>query len=123
MPSRPLSFDQQALIGLQTSPHRLLTIEKADEEAIIAELLDEATEWPKRTKREVQRYGRVTPTIRTDLISVALGWTLRQLREETAKWGADHYLYGEGARLLRLVGERAGGIDESLVHAHEWPER
>lgn len=53
MPSRPLSFDQQALIGLQASPHRLLTIEKADEEAIIAELLDEATEWPKRTKREV----------------------------------------------------------------------
>lgn len=67
--------------------------------------------------------GRGTPKVRTDLISVALGWTLRQLREETAKWGADHYLYGERARLLRLVGERAGGIDESLVHAHEWPDR
>lgn len=123
MPSRPLSFEQQALIGLQASPYRLLTIEKADEKTIIAELLDEATEWPKRTKREVQRYGRGTPILRTDLISIALGWTLRQLREETAKWGADHYLYGERARLLRLVGERAGGVDESLVRDNEWPDR
>lgn len=123
MPSLPLTFQRQALIGLQASPYRLLAIEKVDEEAIITELLNEATEWPKRTKREVQRYGRGTPTLRTDLISIALGWTLRQLREETAKWGADHYFYGERARLLRLAGERAGGVDKSLVREHEWPRR
>ncbi len=122
MPSRPLSFDKQALIGLEASPSRLLA-EKADDETIITELLDIARERPKRTKREVQRYGRGTPRLRTDLISIALGWTLRQYREETAQWGSDLHLYGERARLLRLTGERAGGIDESLVHEHEWPDR
>lgn len=122
MPSRPLSFEKQALIGLEASPGRMLE-EKLDEEAIIAELLDEASEWPKRTKREIQRYGRGTPKLRTDLISIALGRTLRRLREETAEWGADMHRYSDRARLLRLTGERAGGVDESVVRAHEWPER
>ena len=68
MPRRPLSFEQLALIGLQASPYRLLATERIDEEAIIAELLDEASEWPKRTKREVRRYGRGTPKLRADLM-------------------------------------------------------
>lgn len=123
MPSRPLSFERQVLIGLEASPYRMLAIEHLGEEEIVTELLVEATEWPKRTKREIQRHGPGTPQIRTDLISIALGSTLEQLRKHLAKdGGKDHYLYGERARLLRLAGERAGGVDEALVAQHEWPE-
>lgn len=122
MPSRPLSFERQALIGLEATPYRLLAIEKADEDTIIAELLSLATEWPKRTKGQVRQRGPGTPTVRADLIAIALGWTLRQLREATANDGADLYMYGERARVLRLAGDRAGGVDEALVREYEWPD-
>lgn len=115
MPSRPLSFEQQALIGLEASPYRLLAIEMANEEAIIADLLSIATQWPKRTHHQLRRYGPGTPILRADLISIALGWTLRQRREAMAGSGADLHLYGERARLLQIAGERAGGVDERLV--------
>ena len=57
-----------------------------------------------------------------DLISIVLGETLRLGRDQVAKdHGQDYYLYGERARLLRLAGEQAGGVDEALVATHEWP--
>jgi hypothetical protein len=123
VPSRRLTFDQQALISLEASPYRMLAIEKASEDEILAELLTAATQWPKRTKIELRRYGPGTPTLRVDLISIALGRTLRLGREAMSRDGADLYYFAERARLLRLTGERAGGIDEELVRAHEGLER
>lgn len=124
MPSRPLSFETQALISLEATPFRMLTSENANGDNIVAELLAVATEWPKRTKLELQRRGRGTPKLRPDLVAIALGRTLWQLREHLAKdGGKDLYLYGERARLLRLVGEAAGGLDEALVEQYEWPNQ
>lgn len=122
MPSRRLTFDQQALIALEAMPYRMLTIEKIPEDEIIAELLAAATEWPKRTKTELRRRGPGTPTLRADLISIALGRTLRQGREAVSRDGSDLYHFTKRARLLRRTADLAGGADEDLVRTHEWPQ-
>ena len=112
----PLSFEVRTLIGLEASPYRMLAIENLSEDQIVDELLAIASEWPKRTKLEVRRYGQGTPKLRADLISIALGKTLKTLREHlVTDGGRDLYFFTERARLLRLAGERAGGVDEDLV--------
>jgi hypothetical protein len=118
-----LSFEKSALIGLEATPHRMLAFEKSPEGQIIQELLEEASEYPERSKRELAIYGRGKPVLRVDLISIALGRTLRHLREhqESNPGQPDYHLYGERARLLRIAAEKAGGVVEELVAEHEWP--
>lgn len=79
MARAPLSFDQAALIGLEAVPHRLMR-EQASDDQIVTELLSIASQFPKRTTRQLEQRGRGTPTIRRDLIAIAVGRQLRAHR-------------------------------------------
>jgi hypothetical protein len=100
----PLSFDQAALVGLEAVPHRLLR-EQASDDQIVTELLHVASQFPKRTKHQLELRGRGTPTIRRDLIAIAVGRQLRQHRLYVRRYGEpDHERHEEVARMLRRVG-------------------
>lgn len=119
--ARALSFEQTTLIGLEAVPQRLLRNHATDEQ-IVTELLHIASQFPKRSKRQLERHGAGTPVVRLDLIAIAVGQQLRAHRLYIRRHGhPDHYQHDEVARLLRLAGAAAGGLDEALVTAHEWP--
>lgn len=122
MPSRRLTFETTALIALEATPYRMLAIERATDDEIVAELLAIASQWPKRTRAELVGRGPGRPTLRTDLICIALGKTLRQRRAAVERDGADLYHFADRARLLRVAAERLAGIDEELVRSQEWPD-
>lgn len=100
----------------------MLAIEKASGEAIVADPLARATPWAGRTKVELQRRGPGMPTVRADLIAVALRKRCRR-REAQARDGADLCHFGGRAAALVLASERAGRLDVILVRLHESPGR
>jgi hypothetical protein len=121
MARAPLSFERAALIGLEAVPQRLLRSHATDEQ-IITELLHIASQFPKRSKRQLELHGPGTPTVRLDLIAIAIGRQLRAHRLYVRRHGQpDYYRHDEVARLLRLAGEAGGGLDEGLIRAYEWP--
>lgn len=121
MSRRSLTFDELALISLGASPSRLLGIEGKTVEEAIQELLQDVTQYPKRTKHQVNRYGPGQPTIRKDLVAIALGDARRHKREaEGTTWGVKDGTL-TAIRVLEAMGEHLGGLDEELIAAHEWP--
>lgn len=116
-----MTFGDYLSVSLNASPHRLLLVEGKSVEEAAHELHAELLEFPKRTKAQIRRYGPGQPKVRSDVLAIELGKKRLALREELDLWGRDVRDIGRQVQVLERLAELAGGLDEDLVAAHEWP--